>query len=66
MAIAEKSTNPQIDQKVPATSQQTEQEKIDHIADDMAAKAGRVQHKDESSTTSRGGVGSGGGGVFIK
>jgi hypothetical protein len=66
MGIAEKSTNPQVDQNVPATDKQTEKGKIDQIADDMAGKAGRVQHKDESGVNSGGGVTPGGGGIFSK
>jgi hypothetical protein len=66
MSIAEKSTNPQIDATDTTSSKQTDHEKMDQIADDMAGKAGRVQHKKESGINSGGGVSGGGGGVFSK
>ncbi len=66
MALDKTSTNPQIDHTDSGDAQETEQEKIDRVAGDMAGKAGRVQHKGESTINSGGGVTPGGGGVFSK
>ena len=65
MSKAEDSTNPQIDHTDSNEALESEQSKIDHLADDMAGKAGRVQSKHESSINS-GAVTPGGGGVFSK
>ena len=62
---AEESTNPQIDHTDTSEAGESEQKKIDHIADDMASKGGRLQHKDESGIND-GPVSPGGGGIFSK
>ncbi len=64
--MAEISTNPQITHDDSTTPLQTEQEKIDHTADDMAVKARKVQSTNESTINSGGGVSPGGGGIFSK
>lgn len=61
----ERSTNPQISETEGTERLESEEKKIDHLADDMASKASRVQHKDESSIND-GGVSPGGGGIFSK
>ena len=62
---AEESTNPQIDHTDSTQTGESEQKKIDHLADDLAGKAGRLQHRDESSIND-GHVSPGGGGIFSK
>lgn len=64
--MAEISTNPQITHDDSTTPLQTDQEKMNHVADDMAVKASKVQSKNESSINSDSGVGPGGGGIFSK
>lgn len=63
---AEESTNPQIDHTDSTKPGESDQKKIDHLADDMASKAGKVQRKFDSSINSDSGVGPGGGGIFSK
>ena len=65
MSNVDPSTNPQIDHSDSSTPHESEQKKIDRLADDMAGKAGRVQHKDESSINN-GAVSPGSGGIFSK
>ena len=65
MSNSNESTNPQIDHTDSTEGLESDQKKIDHLADDMAGKAGRVQSKHESSINN-GSVTPGGGGVFSK
>ena len=60
------STNPQINHDDSTNELESEQKKIDHLADDMATKAGKVQSSHESSINSGSGVAPGGGGIFSK
>jgi hypothetical protein len=62
---AEESTNPQIDHTDSTEPGESEKKKIDHLADDLANKAGNVQSKHDS-TINDGGVSPGGGGIFSK
>jgi hypothetical protein len=59
------STNPQILHDEDINPDSTEQQKIDHLAGQMATKAGKVEHHSETSDTV-GGVGSTSGGIFTK
>jgi hypothetical protein len=61
----EKSTNPQINKDSSEGDFDSKQEKIDHVAGDMARKAGKVEKKFENSDTV-GGVRSNSGGIFSK
>ena len=62
----EDSTNPQINHDDSTNPLESDKKKIDHLADDMATKAGKVQSHNESSINSDAGVGPGGGGIFSK
>ena len=64
MSNLDSSTNPQIE-RTDVVAGETEQKKIDNVADSMAGKAGRVQSKNESTINS-GAVTPGGGGIFSK
>lgn len=64
--MADISTNPQIDHDDSTDPLASEQENINHLADDMAKKAGKVQSSHESGINSGGGVAPGGGGIFSK
>jgi hypothetical protein len=64
--MTELSTNPQIDHDDTTTPADTPLEKANHLADDMAAKAGKIQSHNESTINSGGGVSPGGGGIFSK
>ena len=65
MTDQDPSSNSQIDHTDSTVPGQPDQKKMDHIAEDMATKAGRVQSKDESSIND-GKVSPGGGGIFSK
>ena len=65
MNLNDKSTNPQINKDSSEGDFESEQEKIDHVAGDMARKAGKVEKFSESSDTV-GGVRSNSGGIFSK
>ena len=58
------STNPQIE-NTDVTTGETGEKKMNHLADEMAGKAARVQSKDES-TLNNGSISPGGGGIFSK
>ncbi len=60
------STNPQIDHDDSTNPLESDKEKMNHVADDMAVKASKVQRSNESSINSDSGVGPGGGGIFSK
>ena len=60
------STNPQINHDDSTNPLESDKEKLNHIADDMATKAGKVQSSHESGINSGGGVAPGGGGIFSK
>lgn len=59
------STNEQIETVDAGKKQDTEEQKIDHVADDMAGKGLRLEHKHESARTP-GGVSGVDGGLFTK
>jgi hypothetical protein len=63
--MADESTNEQINHDSTVNPLESEEQKIDHLADDMAVKAGKVQKSHESSDTV-GGVRSNSGGIFSK
>ncbi len=65
MSTVDTSTNPQINHDDSTTPFESDQKKIDSLADDMAAKAGKVEHQSEHSDTV-GGVRSNSGGLFTK
>ena len=60
------STNPQINHDDSTNPLESDKANINHLADDMAVKASKVQSKNESSINSDSGVGPGGGGIFSK
>ncbi len=60
------STNPQINHDDTTNPLESDKEKMEHAADDMAGKASKVQSSHESSINSGGGVSPGGGGIFSK
>jgi hypothetical protein len=55
--------NPEGDSTTPF---QSDRKKIDSLADDMAAKAGKVEHQSEKNSDPVGGVSSNSGGLFTK
>ncbi len=59
------STNPQINHDDSTNSLESEAKKIDHLADDAATKASKVQSQAEKSDIV-GGVRSNSGGLFTK
>ncbi len=63
--MADESTNPQINHDSSVNPFESEHKNIEHLADDMAIKAGKVQRSSESSDTV-GGVRSNSGGIFSK
>ncbi|SFS14737.1 hypothetical protein SAMN05421771_2589 [Granulicella pectinivorans] len=65
MSTVDISTNPQITQDDEINPKQTEQQKIDEVAGQMAQKAGKVEHHSETSDNV-GGVRSTSGGIFTK
>jgi hypothetical protein len=65
MSTVDSSTNPQIIHDESINPDQTEQQKIDQVAGEMASKAGKVEHHSETSDTV-GGVRSNSGGLFTK
>lgn len=65
MSTYDKSTNPQINKDNSQKATDTQKEKIDHLADDMASKAGKVEKSAETNDTV-GGVRSNSGGIFSK
>jgi hypothetical protein len=65
MNTSDKSTTTPIDKDLPEGDFDTEQEKIDQIAGEMARKAGNDEKASETSGTV-GGVRSNSGGIFSK
>jgi hypothetical protein len=65
MSNVDISTNPQIVQEDSIDPNETEQQKIDKVAGEMASKAGKVEHHSETSDNV-GGVRSTSGGIFTK
>lgn len=65
MSTVDASTNPQITHDDSINPNETEQQKIDKVAGQMASKAGKVEHQSEKSDTV-GGVRSNSGGIFTK
>ncbi|RXH56344.1 hypothetical protein [Granulicella sibirica] len=59
------STNPQINHDDSTNRLETDAQKIDHLADDAASKASKIQSHSEKSDTV-GGVRSNSGGLFTK
>jgi hypothetical protein len=66
MSTVNSSTNPQIDHDDSTTPFESDRKKIDSLADDMAAKAGKVEHQSEKTSDPVGGVSSNSGGLFTK
>lgn len=65
MSTVDASTNPQITHDDNVDPLETEQQKIDKIADQMASKPGNVEHHSETSDNV-GGVKPTSGGIFTK
>jgi hypothetical protein len=65
MSTVDTSTNPQITHDDSTNPFESKQKNLDHVAEDMATKAGKVEHHSETSGNV-GGVSPTSGGIFTK